>query len=120
MIPHDPNHPLTYLAVPYSNINEAIKLHRFHTANKAAAYLMAKGELVFSPISHTHPIAVDGQLPGDWLFWEKFDRAYLNYCWKIVVLMLPGWDTSKGVQAELKIAGELKLVVEYLNPELVG
>ena len=85
-------------------------------ANKAAAYLMSEGEIVFSPISHTHPIHLAGSLPGDWQFWEQFDKIYLGYSKKIIVLMLPGWDTSKGVQAEIKIAEEIGIPVEWLNP----
>ena len=50
-----------------------------------AAQLMAEGELIFSPISHTHPIALAGDLPTDWNYWESYDRAILQCCCKVKV-----------------------------------
>lgn len=107
--------PLVYLAVPYSHPEPAVREARFAAVNKVAADLMRQGLHVFSPISHTHPIAMAGELPLGWDFWEAFDRAYLSHCHKIIVLKLEGWDQSKGVTAELKIAKELGLEIEYLE-----
>ena len=108
---------LIYLAVPYSHADPHIRDKRWMAANMAAAKLMSQGLYIFSPISHTHPIAVvsGGTLPIGWEFWEGFDRQYLNVCKKVIVLRIPGWDTSKGVTAEIKIAGELGIPVEYMD-----
>ena len=108
---------LVYLATPYSSKDPAIKEERFQKVNKVAAKLIANGEIVFSPISHTHPIALAGELPGGWEFWDEFDRTYLKCCYKLYVLMLDGWEESTGVQAEIKIAKELRLEIEYLKFE---
>ena len=72
---------------------------------------------VFSPISHTHPIAEasEGTLPTGWEFWEGFDRQYLNVCKKIIVLRIPGWDTSTGVKAEIKIGEDDGISIEYMD-----
>ena len=109
--------PLTYLAIPYSSDNALIREYRFQLANKIAAKLMNNGYLVFSPISHTHPIAIAGNLPKDWEYWKNFDKAYLNYCHKIIIIMAEGWKESKGVQGEIEIAKELGLEIEYIEPE---
>ena len=108
---------LIYLAVPYSHADRYVRCARWIAANKAAAKLMTAGQYVFSPISHTHPIAEasDGTLPPGWDFWEGFDRQYLNVCKKIVVLRIPGWDTSTGVTAEIKIGNEMGIPVEYMD-----
>jgi hypothetical protein len=108
--------PLIYLAVPYSHQDAGVRHSRFEAVNKVAADLMRKGLHIFSPISHTHPIALAGELPLGWEFWEAFDRAYLTHCHKIIVLKLDGWKESKGVTAELKIAEELGLDIEYMEP----
>lgn len=55
--------PLIYIAVPYSHKEESVRLARFESVNRAACFLMNKGYHVFSPISHTHPIALAGDLP---------------------------------------------------------
>jgi hypothetical protein len=73
--------------------------------NKVAAKMMSSGEYVFSPISHTHPIAEmsEGKLPIGWEFWSTFDKLFIINCKKIVVLCIDGWKESTGVQAEIKI-----------------
>ena len=108
--------PLTYLACPYSHADSAVRGSRFDMVNRAAARLMLAGELIFSPISHSHPIAEAGDLPRGFDYWEAFDRAYLAHCCKLIVLRLDGWRESVGVQAEIRIAGELGLPIEYLDP----
>jgi hypothetical protein len=89
---------------------------RFHAANRAAALLMAKGKLVFSPISHTHPIAMAGELPTGWSYWEAYDRAMLYCCEELIVLTLIGWKDSVGVSNEIRIATELGLTITYMAP----
>lgn len=103
-----------YLAIPYSGIEEK----SFYIANKLSAILMKKGYIVFSPISHSHPIAIQESLPGTWEFWEKFDKSFIEWADRVYVVEIgkEGIDLierSKGVQAEIKIANELKKPVDY-------
>jgi hypothetical protein len=88
---------------------------RFDAACRAAGKLMAEGHVVFSPIAHTHPIAVRCELPRGWDFWERFDREFVLASRKLVVLMIDGWDKSKGVAAEIKIAIDAGIPVEYME-----
>lgn len=103
-----------YLACPYSDDSPLIRNDRFLAANAAAAALINEGHLVFSPISHSHSIAVCHNLPRSFEFWESFDRWMLGACDEVVVLMLPGWKESAGVQAEIKIATELGKPVSFM------
>ncbi len=107
---------MIYLASPYSHPDSAVREQRFRAVCQAAARLMRKGEVVFSPIAHGHPIALHG-LPTDWRFWERHDREQLMRCDEVVVLMLDGWRESEGVQAEIRIAAEFRKPVRYLEPE---
>lgn len=91
---------------------------RFEAVNKFAAELM-RGDpdtIVFSPISHTHPISMAGELPCEWEYWEKFDTAFLTHSKELIVLMLDGWEDSKGVNAEIKIAERLGIPILYCEP----
>jgi len=108
---------MVYLAVPYSDEDWVVKENRFDRVSQVAAILISRGEIIFSPISMAHPIAKVGSLPGDWEFWDKFDRVYLDSCKKLYVLMLRGWEESKGVQAEIGIAKELGIEIEYIHYE---
>lgn len=107
--------PLVYLAVPYSNIDLAVRVKRFESSNIATAELMKDGFYVFSPISMSHPIAEQCSIPGDWNFWAKFDTAFISCCHKLFVLTLDGWDKSTGVTAEIKIAKDMGIQVIYLK-----
>jgi len=107
----DTNKPLIYLASPYTGNEE----ENFQKVSKKAAELMSEGLTIFSPIAMCHPMSVHGKLPGGWEFWEKFDRSYLSVCNRILVYRLPEWEKSKGVTAEIKIAQELGIPVEYID-----
>lgn len=106
-----------YLAGPYSHQNMHVKEHRFKKLNIAAAKLMNEGYLVFSPISHTHPIALAGDLPGGWDFWEEYDRTFIEWCDEIHVLKLTGWAESTGVSAEIALGIELDKPVTYIEAD---
>lgn len=105
---------LTYLASPYSHPEAHVREWRFQKVCAAAAALMRDGELVFSPIAQSHPIALYGALPLGFDFWERYDRAVLACCRRVLVYKLPGWDASKGVAAEIAIAIELDIPVDHL------
>ena len=92
--------PLIYLASPYSHADAAIKELRHRQVCLAAAHLIARGVTVFSPVAHSHPIALHGKAQGDWATWEKQCLALLDRCDLMLVLMLEGWRESTGIKAE--------------------
>lgn len=106
-----------YLACPYSDPDPAVREARFAAANRAAANMIRIGYLVFSPISHTHPICLAGELPGDWGFWEAYDRTFIEWCDELWIVKIPGWEQSRGVDAERQIAWELGKPIRYHSPE---
>lgn len=110
---------MIYLASPYSHPDPQVMEFRFDQVCRVAGKIMAEqGIVVYSPIAHNHPIAVRINLPRGWDFWEKFDTETLTACKEIWVLKLDGWDTSKGVAAEVQIAKKLGLPEpKYLNPK---
>lgn len=107
---------LVYLACPYSHPDAAIREQRFHAVNKVAAKLMSQGSHIFSPISHTHPIAVAGGLPLGWDYWQAYDRAIMSACGKMIVLMLDGWKESTGIAGEIVLAKEFGIPVIFMEP----
>jgi len=104
-----------YLATPYSHPDASVRHNRFLEVNKAAAEMMRRGLLVFSPISHTHPIAEAGDLPKGWDFWEQYDRTFIEWADELHVLMLDGWYESTGVTAEIKIANKMRKPIFYIQ-----
>lgn len=107
---------LVYLACPYVHPDPKVMEERVRAANITAAKLMAEGHIVFSPISHSHPIAKDAGLPLGWDYWGKFDTAFISYSIRLVVLMMPGWEKSQGVAKEIEIARSQGIPVEFIQP----
>lgn len=104
-----------YLASPYSHPDAAVRQQRFEAAIKVVAMLMNRHEFVLSPVVHNHPVAEQESLPGSWDFWEPYCTAFLRTADKLLVLKLDGWDVSSGVLAEIEIAHQLNLPVEYME-----
>jgi hypothetical protein len=104
-----------YLAIPYSGMAD----ESFRIANEVSSKLMNEGHIVFSPISHSHPIAIAHNLPTDWEFWKKFDESFIEWCDELWVVIIGenGYELcnkSKGVTAEMQIAkGYGKQIREY-------
>ncbi len=105
-----------YLAAPYSDIEESVRQFRFEKINEISAKLMREGWTIYSPISHSHPIAVNHSLPTGWEFWGKMDRPFIKNCLFLIILMLPGWKQSHGVGEEIKLAKEFNKPIVYLTP----
>lgn len=102
--------PVIYLATPYSHPDKHRVELRFEMACEIAGSLMQKGYIVFCPISHTHPVAVHNpdmpQFDPD--YWIEFDRFFLEACDEMVIAdTMNGWENSRGIQKEIKIAKEL-------------
>jgi len=108
-----------YVSSPYSDSDPAVREHRYEAACSATAMLLRAGLAAFSPVVHSHPLTRHG-LPGDWEFWQRYDRACLEACTGVAVLMLEGWKESKGVQAEIAMARELGKPVIFIDPEVAG
>lgn len=109
--------PLNYLACPYSTPNAGEKEWRFKQATLATAWLTREcGDTVFSPITHSHPLATIAGMNGAWADWKKFDMDFLAVSGRFTVLLLDGWQESVGVQDELKIAQKAGIKVQCLVP----
>lgn len=109
------NDGLIYLASPYSDPDPAVMQWRFEIICGIAGDLMRSGQLIFSPIAHTHPIAARCDLPRGWDFWQRYDHAMLIACSKLLVAKMPGWNKSVGVAGEVKIARQMGIPIEFLD-----
>lgn len=92
-----------YLAAPYSHPIAAIRELRYAQINEFAARLMQAGHAVFSPISQSHTIAryMEDSYTLNHEFWMRMDLPVLERAERMIVLMLDGWQKSRGVMAEI-------------------
>lgn len=110
-----------YLSIPYTWYPQ----RSFEIANKVTAELMLDGFIVFSPISHSHPIAdnmpLDKRTDND--FWLLQDLEMLRRCDEMIVVRIKSENgsgeqlikQSKGCTAEIKYARELRLPITYYD-----
>lgn len=106
---------MIYLASPYSDEDESEMAIRFRKNVQTVAWYYQRGKLVFSPIVHNHPIAVNYSLPRTWEFWSQFDLPMLDLATELHVLRLKGWDTSTGVTFELAHARNRNINIQYID-----
>ena len=110
---------IVYVAIPFTSPSMMEKHLRFEVANSVSAVLMERGEIVFSPISMGWPIqqASRNGITTEWSYWKETCTAYLSACRKLYVITIDGWKKSVGVQAEIRIAEDLGLEIEYIDPK---
>lgn len=105
-----------YIATPYT---------KYHFGHAAAAYdaasatakIMRLGVPAFSAIAHSHAVAHVGGLDKvDQGFWEKMDAPLVEAATACVVVKMPGWKESAGVQheiAEFRAAGKPVVFMDW-------
>lgn len=112
-----------YLATCYSSkvlwIGWFIRWLRFRRITGVAGFWMRAGYNVFSPITHSHPIArhIPPRL-NTYDFWLGLDFDWLDACDEVWVYMQRGWRKSKGVKLEIEYAKAKGMKVRYLDRAL--
>lgn len=109
---------LIYLAIPYTyNPDES-----FDIANEVAAILMTDGDIVFSPVSHSHKIAdyLPEKMRFSQTFWMNQDLPILNKCDELYLVKIGKngnklINESKGCQSEIKCAIENNIPIKYFQ-----
>jgi len=109
---------LIYLASPYSHEDMKVCRERFERVCFVAARLMEKGLFVYSPIAHTHPIAIHGGLDHlDHDFWMNMDKVMMDRCDELYVCAMDGWKESEGISIEIDYMDELGKCFYILDPD---
>jgi len=107
-----------YVAIAYSHKNPNVRNLRFRLANIVSAKLMEMGYIIFSPISHSHPIAQ--YLSEDKLmnfeFWMEQDLPYLEFSDVVFFVIIDGIKRSKGFRKEYITAMDLHKTIYFVRP----
>ncbi|BBP76770.1 DUF1937 domain-containing protein [Pseudomonas gingeri NCPPB 3146 = LMG 5327] len=94
-----------FLACPYSHAEATVVHERFIQCNRVAAQIIEAGHAVFSQVSMSHPINLafvgkDSQAIGK--LWAPVDALFMEMMGELIVLDLPGWELSSGIQREIE------------------
>lgn len=94
-------HRLVYLGSPYTKYAAGLDA-AFRDVAAIAAQMLQDGVKVYSPITHTHPIAIHGNLdPRNHDIWLPFDQAMMDAADAMCIADMDGWRESYGVQYEI-------------------
>jgi hypothetical protein len=110
---------IIYLACPYTDPSFEVRVSRFQAATKAAAALIKRGHIVFSPITMTHPldlILAENQSTLGTEFWTAFDEAFMEVCREMVILRLDGWRESAGIERERQFFQAKGRTISFIDP----
>lgn len=109
-----------YLASPYSKYARGIEAAAGDVAI-VAGKLAKMGVKFFSPICHTHIIAMAGGIdPLAHDFWMTFDKPMIAKCDGLMVVMMHGWEESIGVKMEIADFRSTERPVCYIDPYSAG
>jgi hypothetical protein len=109
--------PLIYVAAPYNDPDPVIVQRRMETVTYELAVLASKGSVAFSPLLMHFCLNTGIELPSDYNFWENFCLTMLSKSDALVVLTLPGWVGSSGVQSEISFAKDIDIPISYQTPK---
>lgn len=107
---------MVYLATPYTKYKNGINA-AFQDAAILASKMLTQGYKVYSPISHTHPIAIYGGIDPTSEMWVQFDETMMAVSDTLIVGMMEGWEDSWGVKKEIEHFRERGKMIAYMDPE---
>ncbi len=91
-----------YLGTPYSKFRLGLEA-AFLAACDARADLVRAGIPCFSPIVHSHPVAIHGKIdPLSHAIWLPAEQPIMRCATGLIVRMLEGWEDSYGLGEEIK------------------
>lgn len=102
---------LIYLGAPYSDPDPTIIAARMAAFEDVVARLLTEGQFPISPLLN-HGLVGRHKVGGDWTFWQHYSRRLLTHCDVLMIIELPGWQTSEGVTGEIDLARMLSIPVE--------
>jgi hypothetical protein len=105
---------MIYLATPYSHENPAVCEARVLSLCEFHAMLIRKPprSFFYNPLANSIGAAHE-EIPE--AYWVNHGLHMMKKCQSLYVLMLPGWETSKGVQKEIAFAHEINISIHYFN-----
>lgn len=105
-----------YLATPYSKYRDGID-EAWKLACREAALLIRAGVPVYSPIAHTHPVAIHGGIdPYDHGIWLPADEPMMRAARGLIVLRAAGWTHSFGITFEMRAFEAADKPVLFMDP----
>jgi hypothetical protein len=98
--------------------DQRIRQERFEKVNEVTDKLQQAGFAIISPISQSHPIAIQCNRKGMFEYWADIDYNIILRCDMVIVLCLLGWKESEGVQKEITFAKQNNIPRIYITENM--
>ena len=108
---------MKYLAAPYSDPDPTVVQERMEQVYYYLSRFIIAGEHVLTPLAMHEPV-IRYEMDGAYSFWSTYCLDLLKRCDSMVVLKLKGWETSRGVQAEIDFCKDNHIPVSYVEPHV--
>lgn len=108
---------LIYVAAPYTHPEPHMMAYRFEFCRRWLAETFAQtelGNIRYSPIVHWHSVAGVYNLGVTAETYEQHNKTMLSVMDRLEVLNIPGWNTSVGVDMEMKWAQEFGIPITHI------
>ncbi len=111
--------PVIYVASPYSDDCEAIRVMRAELITKIIGLLTEKhGHAFIGPITASHQYAKHMKNKcGKFAKWADIDLSFILKADEVWVVCMDGWFESIGVSAEIAFAHSIGKPIKYIHPE---
>jgi len=101
---------MIFVSSPYSHESARVMEKRFLLTEAFVVHCVKNlGLITFSPIVYMHKMAEINKLPTDAAFYHNFNMDMLRKCETMFELHIDGWKSSKGMEAERRVARILNI-----------
>lgn len=108
-----------YVGTPYSRYPGGLE-KAFVMACEQVGVLLRAGLSAYSPIAHTHPVAMVCHIdPLDHDIWMPADRPMMLAAVGLVVVKAPGWEASRGLTEEIREFEAAGKPIVSMNPGIL-
>ena len=102
---------LCYIAAPYWSENKETRVERRQLTIEYSMMMTERGVLNYSPLLYSDKYKNKKMVESYWL---THGLKMVKACDLMIILMLPGWEKSKGIKGEITEAERLKIPVRYV------
>lgn len=106
-----------YIGCPYTGTDDQ-KQKRYEEVTSFAAKLVESGNIVYSPITHSHPIESRMNKKMSSGEWVKFDAPFMEICNRMIVVMMDGWENSLGLRHEIAYFRSIGIEPEFIESKI--
>ena len=109
---------MIYVASPYFHESYDVRFHRYTAVLKYTNGLIRANRPAFSPIVYGYFFEHFCGANANFESWMEFNDEVLKRCDQMHILMLEGWDVSRGILHETDVAKQNGLPITYIEPKI--